>query len=225
MEAASRSTSLDEAHGRAPRQTRSRRTMARIVAAAEALFAESGYDGASVHDIVARAGCSIGAFYARFTDKESLFLHLHEHHCRLMIENVDQLVEELAGADADLATTVRRMIDAQYRFAETRRAITRVFIQRSGEDADFHARYARAWGDVAARLRALLLTRRDRISRADPALAADFVIQMLHASWANDVLHHGREEITGLLSAARQKRELAAACLAYLCSGPARSAV
>jgi len=206
---------LDRAHGRAPQQGRSRRTMARIVAAAEALFAERGFDGTSVHDIVARAGCSIGTFYARFTDKESLFLHLHETQCRAMIEGVDRLVEALP-ADAPLAEVVPAVIDAQYCFAERRRALTREFIQRSGHDAAFHARYAEAWGDVAARLRDLLLARRDEIGHRDPAVAARFAVQMLHAGWANDVLHHDRREITGGLSPARRRAELAEACLAYL---------
>lgn len=210
---------LDRAHGRVPQQSRSRRTMARIVEAADVLFAEHGYDGASVNDIVARAGCSIGTFYARFTDKESLFLHLHAHHCRLMIDNIDALVHDPEMAEADLPTLVRGIIDAQYRFADKRRAITRVFIQRSGQDTAFHAGYAEAWGEVADRLRALLMTRRDDISHRDPERAAAFVVQMLHASWANDVLHHGMQEITGAVTGAPARNELTTACLAYLGAG------
>ena len=190
--------------------------MARIVEAADALFAERGYDGASVNDIVARAGCSIGTLYARFTDKESLFLHLHAHHCRLMIDNIDALVHDPAMVEANLPTLVRGIIDAQYRFADKRRAITRVFIQRSGQDAAFHAGYAAAWSEVAGRLRALLLSRRDDIGHPDPAGATAFVVQMLHASWANDVLHHGMPEITGSPKGPRARRELVRACLAYL---------
>lgn len=211
--AATAYTDLDRAHGRAPLQKRSRDSMARIVEAAEALFAEHGYDGASVNDIVSRARCSVGAFYARFKDKESLFLHLHERQCALLVENADALAAELSGTNTGLETLVVKIIEAQFRFAGARRALTRVFIHRSGHDAAFHTRYALAWGEVAARFKALLMARREEIRRRDPEQAADFVIHMLHASWANDVLHHGTP---GIAAKTALNRELPAACLAYL---------
>lgn len=216
MAAAVEHLTLDRAHGRAPRQARSQRTMERIVTAAEALFAERGYDGASVSDIVSRADCSIGTFYARFTDKESLFLHLHAHHCRLMVENIETLVRDVEGAETGLADIIRAIVDAQFHFADRRRAITRVYIQRSGQDAAFHGRYARAWGETARGLRNLMLRRRDEIGHRDPKGAADFAVQMIHSGWANDVLHHGHTEITGAASGARLRRQLTTACLAYL---------
>ena len=57
---------------RPPRQQRSAATLDRIVRAAEELFAERGFEGATVDDIVARAGSSKGSFYSRFADKQAL---------------------------------------------------------------------------------------------------------------------------------------------------------
>lgn len=48
----------------------------RLLAAAEALFAEKGYKGTKVSDIVARAGLTQAAFYLYFRSKEEVFEQL-----------------------------------------------------------------------------------------------------------------------------------------------------
>ncbi len=63
---------------RPPQQERSRQTLDRLLDAAEAIIAERGVDNANVADVAARAGSSIGAFYARFRDKEGLLRTLFE---------------------------------------------------------------------------------------------------------------------------------------------------
>jgi AcrR family transcriptional regulator len=54
-------------------QDRSRATRARLLEAAESVFAEKGYDGAKISDIAEEAGVSVGAVYFRFKDKSALF--------------------------------------------------------------------------------------------------------------------------------------------------------
>lgn len=49
-------------------------TRAELLAAAGRVFAEKGYEGASVGDIAAAAGYTKGALYAHFTSKTELFL-------------------------------------------------------------------------------------------------------------------------------------------------------
>jgi AcrR family transcriptional regulator len=63
---------------RMPRQARSQQTLERLLDAAEAIIAEQGVDNASVAEIARRADSSIGAFYARFHDKEGLLRYLFE---------------------------------------------------------------------------------------------------------------------------------------------------
>lgn len=62
---------------RAARQTRSKRTEERILRAAGELLAEKPFDQLSVGEIAARAGVSVGGFYARFASKDEVLLHLH----------------------------------------------------------------------------------------------------------------------------------------------------
>jgi len=59
-------------------QERSRATRERLLAAAEKVFAEKGYDGAKLSDIAEEAGVSVGAVYFRFKDKDALFQAIAE---------------------------------------------------------------------------------------------------------------------------------------------------
>ncbi len=57
---------------RPPVQERSQKTMERLLAAAEARIVEVGFEKATIADIAKRADSSVGAFYARFNDKDAL---------------------------------------------------------------------------------------------------------------------------------------------------------
>jgi AcrR family transcriptional regulator len=69
-------------------QARSRATRERLLAAGEKVFAQKGFNGARLADIAEEAGCSVGAVYFRFKDKDALFQaiaedYLHEARERL----------------------------------------------------------------------------------------------------------------------------------------------
>ena len=55
------------------RQAAKIRTRGKVLAAARALFAERGYDAATIRDIAREAGMSTGAVFANFQDKAELF--------------------------------------------------------------------------------------------------------------------------------------------------------
>src|SRR5262249_9156472 len=63
---------------RPPVQARSQATLDRLVRAAEGLLAEKRFDEATVAEIARRADSSVGAFYARFPDKEAFLDHFDE---------------------------------------------------------------------------------------------------------------------------------------------------
>ena len=61
---------------RSPQQDRSTRRVATFLEAAETLFAELGFEAATMTAIAERAGSSIGALYSYFPDKKSIALAL-----------------------------------------------------------------------------------------------------------------------------------------------------
>ena len=68
------------AHVQEPLQDRSRRTLEKIGRAVEELLATRSFDDISVGDIVRRARCSVGSFYARFASKDDLLPYLYERY-------------------------------------------------------------------------------------------------------------------------------------------------
>jgi len=63
---------------RAPQQLRAQRTRSELLAAARRVFAQLGYNGASVDDVARAAGCSKGAYYFHFASKDDIFLALFD---------------------------------------------------------------------------------------------------------------------------------------------------
>jgi len=67
---------------------RGQQTRERLLAVAETLFVDIGYQGVSIERIVQRAGVTKGAFYHHFNDKLSAFLAVFERIDREMSERV-----------------------------------------------------------------------------------------------------------------------------------------
>ena len=74
-------------------QARSRQMCDRILVAAFKVFSKNGYRDANVSDITKAAGCSVGIFYRRFRDKESLFYALQHRHYEQAYRMLDRLMD------------------------------------------------------------------------------------------------------------------------------------
>jgi AcrR family transcriptional regulator len=80
----------------APRQERSRATMERLLNAAEELLADRPFDDVSIAEITRRAEASVGAFYARFENKEALLSAIIE---RYRTDYLDRAARDLSSPD------------------------------------------------------------------------------------------------------------------------------
>jgi AcrR family transcriptional regulator len=99
----------------APRRRRREETRGRLMEAAISVFARSGYDRATVDEIVRQAGFSKGAFYVHFESKEDLFRATLEerisrqleafrqgvNHSNLMADNVRMILDAVFGLVRD----------------------------------------------------------------------------------------------------------------------------
>ena len=69
-------------------------TRDRLLDAATALFAETGFSGTSVAAIAKRAGVTTGAIYSNFTGKDELFAAVVERHMKRQAETYRTLYSE-----------------------------------------------------------------------------------------------------------------------------------
>jgi AcrR family transcriptional regulator len=73
-------------------------TREQIFLAAERLFAERGFDGVSVRDIVAEAGCNIAAINYHFGAKSELLLEVFRRRTRELNKERQRLLREASAA-------------------------------------------------------------------------------------------------------------------------------
>jgi AcrR family transcriptional regulator len=71
-------------------------TRARLIQAAEMIFARDGFEAAKLEDIAAEAGYTRGALYANFESKEDLFLAMLEEK---IVQRMQQLREHISRHD------------------------------------------------------------------------------------------------------------------------------
>jgi len=65
-----------------------------IIETAESLFAEKGYNGTSINDIVRKSGQSKGAIYNHFENKERLFLAILETQTNIGLKQLREIFSE-----------------------------------------------------------------------------------------------------------------------------------
>lgn len=113
---------------RAPSQARSRATLDRIVTATEELLETKTFDQIAVSEIVARARSSVGAFYARFADKNALLDHLDELYARQVIGRAKLVARERPSSDGTLADEIRALVTFLIRLHRTQPGLLRTLI-------------------------------------------------------------------------------------------------
>ena len=110
-----------------------------ILERALAVFAEKGYHGASISDVVKAAGVARGTFYLYFDSKEAVFLDLLDEllgTLRASVGGVD-LSEGALPMEAQLHGIVVRILRA----TESNRALTRIIFREAvGLDASVDAK-------------------------------------------------------------------------------------
>ena len=151
-----------------PKQSRSQRTLERIVAASLELLATEGPSGLTVHAVVEKADSSIGSFYARFKGKDDLLDYLSE---RVWQDALDRWNEALVSRDwsqlelGDLVEgAVGLLIDAQRSRSAYLKALDWVVGRRNDTYETFRSHLLVGLGE-------LLLERRAAILHENAALA------------------------------------------------------
>jgi AcrR family transcriptional regulator len=141
----------------------------RIIRAAVEVFAERGYHQATIADVVARSGLSVGAIYTHFTGKEELFLQS----CDLMS---GQGLDELAIRLAPLTSAAERLRAAIAYYVETIDEF---------QGAPGQVGLVRAWAEAGDEpgVRDMLVRRRERLFGAAQLLLREGIARGELPAW------------------------------------------
>jgi AcrR family transcriptional regulator len=201
-------------HINPPKQTRSRRTLERMVRASLEILEEQGSAGLTVQAIVSRASSSVGSFYARFDGKEDLLDYLEERVWREATVRWDQALAEqdwtplgLRGVAWGAATLFAEAGTARATYL---RALGRG--SAGGQEGAYGSFRERVLSDIER----LLLERSGEISHPDPPLAARLGLRAMLALVEAPPDDPGGQPLT----AERVQAEAVGLLLAYLGGEP-----
>lgn len=199
-----------------PRQARSQETLERLLDAAEQLVAEKGFDDATIAELVRRAGSSVGAFYARFRDKEGLLYALYERYLEQALATADSALDPRRWEGASIPSIVGAVVPFLVSVYRERRGLIRAFVLRNHVDAEFRARQERFSHHVEAGLSRLLMARAAEIRHPAPARAATLGLAMVVSTIESAILFGELRSSALTLSDGELAAELTRAFLAYL---------
>jgi AcrR family transcriptional regulator len=142
----------------------------RIIGAALGVFAERGFHGATMQDVVRASGLSVGAIYTYFSGKAELFLAS----CDL---TSDQAVEELTSRLDPSASTAERLAVAVGFFLDSTVAV--------GDTFDSPALLVQAWAEARHEpaVRETLVRRREQLVTLSRMLIADGIARGELPAW------------------------------------------
>jgi AcrR family transcriptional regulator len=165
------------AHPRA--QARSEETHARILDAAEALLARRRFEDISIGEIVRRSRSSVGAFYARFPDKDALLGCLYERFRQEQAALTDALFDPQRWEGESLEAMLKVAIPFLVQLHRERQGLLRAFAAKACSDERFRKVWKQARDHAAQRLKELGAARRDEIAHPDPELAIESGLSMV----------------------------------------------
>ena len=88
------------------KQLRSEQARERLLETGRRLLAAGGFDAVSIAQIATEAGCSVGAFYQRFQNKQAYFEFLLERVIDGVQQETERTLTPAAVADLNLADTI-----------------------------------------------------------------------------------------------------------------------
>ena len=104
----------------------------RLLASALSLFSEKGYEGASIREIIQRAGVTRPVLYYYFENKEHLFISLVESWYEQMIADIDANLEGVTGYREQLCALITSAFDHAEGATEVIGLIFHVFLSPAG---------------------------------------------------------------------------------------------
>ncbi len=176
---------MSEARPRTPRGTRTR---TRLRDAAREAFAERGYAGARVEDIVSRAGVSHGTFYTYFENKAAALDALIDVTAGDLMRVLDEPWEGPDGAAA-----VEGVLDRFVTVFVDHADVIGTWLEASAHEAHFRARLREVRGGYVRRV-AEALEPVLSASSHQPSIAAAALVAMVEGTATQGIVVRDPEE-------------------------------
>jgi AcrR family transcriptional regulator len=164
-----------------PQQKRSRKTLERLLQAAEVVLGKGPVEEATVSEIVRRSGTSVGAFYGRFADKESLLDCLGDTFFQRARQYWEDFFASPDWRQGHLDERLHRLVQLLVTQNRAHRALLRALqlYAWSKPSSSFNRRRKKLEDEVIDEVRKSILARPREWSHPQPALAARIGIRML----------------------------------------------
>lgn len=201
-----------------PQQARSQKTLERILEAAEALIIEKGVEATTVTEIARAAKSSVGAFYARFTDKEALLRTLIERFTEQAIATADSVLQPARWQGVPFEQVVHQSVSFMLGIFHERRWLIAGFTVRAAQHPGISAFGERLGVRVAERVVELIEIRGEPVTHPRPRAAVNFAVWMVLSALEARALY--RSELSQLVSDEVISAELTRMALSYLGISP-----
>lgn len=197
-----------------PCQQRSQETLERLLDAAEAIMLAEGVEAASVVAVTKRARSSVGSFYTRFPDRESLLRAVCLRFGQQAHATIDAVVAPERWVDHSLEEVLQVSVGFMLQVVAERRLLLISLLGGMARDLSLSQLVSGLVRHLSERLHALLLSRAELRVHGDAELRARVVAGVL-LSWAQArALRHLKDP--GLVEETALSGELARMCTFYL---------
>jgi len=186
-----------------------------LLDSAEALIADKGFDDTTVAEIATRAGCSVGAVYSRFRDKQGVLHSLQDRFVDEANLTTDDAFDAQRWQGASIEEIIGELTVFLVEIHRERRGVLRELSSRTKSDPSMIERKERLVAHVGEHLESLLMARAERIRHPDPIEAIRFALRLVLSTLEQTLLFDETGAYGVPSSDERLAKELARACLAY----------
>jgi len=153
---------------RAPQQERSRQTLDRILAAARDILGRKSAEETTVAELASAAGVTVGAIYARFSDKATLLRLLQEEALKELALAQTTMLKAAEAEDVSIDELLERLIRELAAIYRTHRGAMRSMLLESWSDPARQKRRMDFTAVAVGRTIDWLLERRGRVRHPQP---------------------------------------------------------
>lgn len=198
---------------RAPQQSRSQRSLERILTAAEEVLSEQGLDGFTLIAVSSRSGVSVGGIYRRFTDKQELLRAIKD---RVLTRLENAIASHMARLPPRLEDVVQVFVrETSHHFRVNSRLFT-AFFTPGANDYQMAERGSASMANIFGSFSVAALRDRECIAHKDPEMALRVAFDLVTAPVIRRTAPTGGNLPSTSLPWEAFTAELVRACLVYL---------